>query len=455
MKNKLSIIATSLFLIGFAGASYAKITAEQVKRLGQDLTPIGAEKAGNADGSIPAWNGGLNKPVVGYNKGDHHPDPFSSDKPLFVIDASNYQTYAANLSEGQKALFKAYPDTFKMPVYQTRRTAAYPQFVYDATKANATQAELVQGGNGIKGTAVGIPFPIPKNGLEVIWNHTLRFRGEVAERNGGQAMPTAGGDYTFIGFDEKMLFLYSMRDATPAELEQSNILFKFSQSVTAPARLKGTALLVHETMDQIKTPRNAWTYNTGQRRVRKAPNVAFDAPGTASDGLRTTDDFDLFNGSPDRYNWTLKGKQELYIPYNSYKLHAKGINYDDILHKGHINPELTRYEKHRVWVVEANLKDGTSHIYHKRVFFIDEDSWQIHVADAFDSRNELYRVNFSYGLNYYEVPTHWSTLDVYHDLNSRRYLALGLDNNEKMYNFDADLNERDFTTSALRRAGIR
>ena len=181
-------------------------------------------------------------------------------------------------------------------------------------------------------------------------------------------------------------------------------------------------------MDQIREPRQAWTYNTGQRRARRAPNIAYDAPGTGADGLRTTDDFDMFNGAPNRYNWTLKGKQEMYVAYNAYKIHSDDLKYKEILQPGHVNSDLTRYEKHRVWVVEANVKDEFRHEYKKRVFFLDEDSWQIQVADMYDNRGELYRVNVAHGINYYEVPTHWTTLEINHDLNSRRYLALGLDN---------------------------
>lgn len=453
MLKKPTLIAAAFASLFASNATLAKLSAEEVARLGQDLTPMGAEKAGNADGSIPAWNNGITAAPAGYEVGMHHLDPFSSDKVLFTIDKSNIDKYKANLSPGQIALFEAYPDTFKMPVYETRRSASYPQFVYDATKEFAPTAELIEGGNGIKNTAIGIPFPIPKTGLEAIWNHLLRFRGESIERFGGQAAPTASGSYNYVGFDEQLLVKYSDPSATPAELQDSNILFKFKQSVTQPARLAGTALLVHETMDQILTPRQAWTYNSGQRRVRRAPNVAYDAPGTAADSLRTTDDFDMFNGSPNRYNWTLKGKQELYVPYNSYKLHSDKLEYDDILRPGHINPEHTRYEKHRVWVVEANLKDDTRHIYKKRVFYIDEDSWQVTVTDIYDNRDQLYRVAMAYGLNYYEVPTQWSTLEVYHDLNSRRYLAIGLDNQEKMYDFSKSFNDNEFTSSALRRAG--
>lgn len=453
--RKIALVSTAITLALSSACLQAKISEADAAKLGTTLTPLGGEKAGNADGSIPAWDGGITVPPAGYTVGDHHIDPFPADKPLFTITAANYKEYADNLSPGQIKLLETYPDTFKMPVYKTRRSGSAPQSIYDATKTNATNAELVEGGNGIKNAAIGVPFPIPANGLEAIWNHILRFRGEAIQRFGGQAAPTASGDYNVIGFDDVLMIKYSEAGTTPADLEKDNILMKFKQKVTSPARLAGTALLVHETMDQVKEPRQAWTYNTGQRRVRRAPNIAYDAPGTAADGLRTTDDFDMFNGAPDRYEWTLKGKKELYVAYNSYKLHSDKVSYEDVLKPGHINADLTRYEKHRVWVVEANLKDEFRHVYQKRVFYIDEDSWQAQVVDMYDNRDELYRVSIAYGLNYYEVPTQWSTLEVYHDLNSRRYLALGLDNEAKMYDFSVNLKDNQFTPQALRREGLR
>ncbi|WP_100657509.1 DUF1329 domain-containing protein [Alteromonas flava] len=455
MMKKFGMLAAAMALALSSQAALAKVSADEAAKLGASLTPLGAEKAGNADGSIPAWDGGITTAPAGFVPGGFHIDPFPEDKPLFEITAANYQEYADLLSEGQKKMFATYPETYRMPVYQTRRTASNPQAIYDATKANATRAELLDGGNGLKGAAIGIPFPIPQDGLEAIWNHILRYRGEAVARFGGQAAVTASGDYNVIGFDEELLINYARPGVTPEELLEQNILFMFKQQVTKPARLAGTALLVHETVDQIKEPRKAWTYNTGQRRVRLAPNIAYDTPGTAADGLRTTDDFDMFNGSPNRYNWELKGKQEMYIAYNNYKLHSDKSSYADILTPNHVNPDLTRFEKHRVWVVEATLKPEFRHVYQKRVFFIDEDSWQIHVADMYDNRGELYRVGLAYGVNYYDVPTHWSTLDVYHDLNSRRYLAIGLDNEEKMYDFTIRPDEKEFTASALRREGKR
>jgi hypothetical protein len=433
----------------------AKVSIEKSLLLNSDLTPIGGTRAGNADGSIPVWTGGITEFPSGYQLGDHHVDPYSDDNVLFTITAQNVEQYQTFLSPGQVKLFNTYPDTYKMHIYPTRRSASFPEHVYQATKINATKAELIDGGNGITNAAVGIPFPIPANGTEVIWNHLLRYRGETIVRSGGQASPTVNGDYTFIGFDDRMLLPYNTQGADADELEASNILFKFKQIITEPARLSGLALLVYETMDQVKSPRQAWVYNTGSRRVRRAPNVAYDAPGTAADGLRTTDDFDMFNGAPNRYTWVLKGKQELFIPYNDYRLHSDALTYDDILHKGHINPEHIRYEKHRVWVVEANLREDTRHIYKKRVFYFDEDSWQVMVTDIYDNRDQLYRLGVGHGVNYYELPAQWTTLEVFHDFQSRRYIAMGLDNEAKMYNFDAGLKEKSFTPSALRREGIR
>jgi len=455
MKNITMLSLAITLALSASGNAFAKTTSAEAAKLDAELTPMGGTRAGNADGSIPKWTGGITSAPAGYTAGDHHPDPYSTDKVSYQITAKNVAEYKDILTPGQVKLFETYPETFSMNVYQTRRSASYPEHVYQAVKANATRSELVEGGNGIKQAAIGIPFPIPKTGLEAIWNHTLRYRGEAVVRQGGQAAPTKGGDYTFIGFDDQLMIPYSVKDTAPETLEKTNILFKFKQKVTEPARLSGTALLVHETMDQIKTPRQAWTYNTGQRRVRRAPNVAYDAPGTGSDGLRLTDDFDMYNGAPDRYTWTLKGKKELLIPYNDYKLHSDKVSYSDILQPGHINPELVRYEKHRVWVVEANLKEGTRHTYKKRVFYIDEDSWQVAVTDIYDNRDELYRVGVAHGINYYEVPAQWSTLEVFHDLQSRRYIAMGLDNESKMYDFSVELKDKNFTPSALRREGRR
>ncbi|MQP66684.1 DUF1329 domain-containing protein [Niveispirillum sp. SYP-B3756] len=423
--------------------------AQSADDLGKTLTPMGAIKAANADGSIPEWTGGITKPPAGWTPGTIEIDPYADDKVKFTITAANMAQYEDKLPEGLKALLKQYP-SYKMNVYPTHRSASYPKRIYDETIANAKRAKLVDGGNGVEGAKEGVPFPIPKEGVEAVWNHLLRYRGEGTERMVGQVNPQTDGSYTLIMLHEQVKYLYS----APGGTTTNNSLY-FLQEVTSPARLAGEILLVHETINQVKEPRSAWTYNPGQRRVRRAPNVAYDNPGTASDGLRTTDNFDIFSGAPDRYDWKLIGRKEMYVPYNAYKLHSKSVKYDDIVKPNHINQDLARYELHRVWVVEATLKAGTSHIYAKRRFYIDEDSWQIVVADHLDARGQMWRVAESHGINYYSVPAYWSTLDALYDLQSGRYTAIGLDNQEAPYKFDVKYSDADFSPDSLRRAGVR
>src|SRR5690606_37169270 len=123
---------------------------------------------------------GITSAPAGYSTGDHHINPFASDEIVLTIDKSNVAEHQSLLSPGMLQLFDIYPDTFKMNVYPTRRSASYPQYFYDATKKIATAAELVQGGNGLINAAIGIPFPMPANGLEAIWNHIVRYRGVAA-----------------------------------------------------------------------------------------------------------------------------------------------------------------------------------------------------------------------------------------------------------------------------------
>lgn len=451
---KLRLIATSLLagLVSFTTA-HAAVPASEAEKLGTSLTPIGAEKAGNAAGTIPAWDGGNAKVPAGFVTGGHYADPFAGDKLLFTIDASNADKYKDNLPVGAVALMKRYP-SWKMNVYPTRRSAAYPAGLYAETKANATKVKLVEGGNGLEGTNGGVPFPIPQNGLEAIWNHLTVYKGDTYATSWAQAPVTASGDYNLVQFDYEYDFVYSNQKKTVAQRDE-NFLFYFLQIIKEPARLAGSILLVHDFVDQVATPRKAWTYNPGQRRVRLAPTVVYDNPGTAADGLRTNDDFFMYNGATDRYDWKLVGKKEMYIPYNAYKANGNTLKVKDMLKVGHVNPDPLRYELHRVWVVEANLKPGTSHLYKKRTFYIDEDSWIIHAIDKYDNRGQLWRYDEQHSYGYYDVPFLAPGLEVKHDLQSGRYIALSLRNEQKVVYQPISRTPSDFTPDALRTKGTR
>ncbi|HSX70706.1 MAG TPA: DUF1329 domain-containing protein [Pseudomonas sp.] len=443
----LSLLATSVM---------AKVSPEEAAKLGTSLTPIGAEKAGNADGSIPEWTGGLPTDAGAVDAKGFLADPFASEQPLFTITAANAEQYKDKLSAGQLAMFKRYPDTYKIPVYPSHRSAALPDDIYAAAKTSALNTEGIDGGNGLKGFSDSryYAFPIPQSGVEVVWNHTTRYRGGNIKRYMTRVQPQANGAFNMVEFTDEVSYPGNLPDLDQSKAD--NILFYFIQNVTAPARLAGNVLLVHETIDQVKEPRMAWLYNAGQRRVRRAPQVAYDGPATAADGLATSDNYDMFNGSPDRYDWQLVGKREMYIPYNSYKLDSPKLKYADILKAGHINQDLTRYELHRVWEVVAKVKQGERHIYATRHMYFDEDTWQLALADHYDGRGQLWRVGEGHAQQYYHKQVPGYTAEALYDLISGRYSVLGLKNEEKQsYEFGAKASASNYTPAALRQAGVR
>ncbi len=437
-------------LLGLVSSAGAGVSDEQAARLGADLTPMGAERAGNAEGTIPAWTGGITQPPPSYEEGGWHEDPYQEDAPLFTISAANLEEHAAQLSEGQKALLLAYPDTWRMRIYPTRRSASYPEWVYEASRSNATNAQLVLEGKGsVADAKVSSPFPIPQSGVEVVWNHTLRFRGVRVSRGVGSAAVTRRGNYSVVVSQQEIGVPYAAPSDTAFKRAHPNVMLAFKTKIIAPSLRSGDGLLVIEPIDQTRDPRKVWNYSRALRRVLRNPYFAYDHPAPDSGGLRTVDELDIFNGPPDRFEWQLVGKRELYVPYNAYRLHGDDVEPDEILRVGHIEPELARYELHRVWVVEGRLKEGQRHVYSRRVFYVDEDSWQILAADSYDSEGRLWRVAEAHALNYYEVPVLWDTLQVYHDLRERRYFVFGIDVGLTAPRFQEGGDPREFSPNAL------
>ena len=144
----------------------------------------------------------------------------------------------------------------------------------------------------------------------------------------------------------------------------------------------------------------------------------------------------------------------MYVPYNSYKLSDKSLKYKDIIQPKSINPDYVRYELHRVWVVEGTLKPGQRHVYGKRTFYLDEDSWSVLAEDAYDTRGGLWRASLHGLLQAYDAQVPFYRFGIYHDLNSGGYLVGGLDNEVKdPIEFNARAKVGDFQPDALRRLG--
>lgn len=431
----------------------AKVSATEAERLGKDLTPNGGEMAGNKDGTIPAWTGGYVIPAPPrdqWRAASSYP-LITNDKPLYTITAANMAQYKGKLTAGHEALLKRFPDTYKMNVYPTRRLYSLPKNIDEATKKNALNAELANGGESLVNAVTGTPFPIPQSALEVVWNHKVRYRGLSLRRYNTQLAVQTSGDFQPYKLEEDVRFQYTL-SKTPAEID--NVIIYFLQNTKSPPRQAGNVLLVHETMDQVKEARRAWLYNPGQRRVRRAPNVAYDNPGNGSDGLRTNDQLDGFNGATDRYNWKLLGKREMIVPHNAVLLAQNSIKYSDLVKKGHLNQDLARYELQRVWVVEATLKPGTSHLYGRRTMYFDEDTWTFVASDIYDNRGQLWRVHEEHPIDFPWLQRTGPSCGTVYDLHSGRYLLMNLQNEEPLYQ-DQDFPLDYFASSNMAKVSGR
>jgi hypothetical protein len=450
--NKTPLLAGVLAAALASTPVLAKVTPEEAKRLGNDLTPMGAEKAGNADGSIPAWSGQWlgAPPQVNYaGTGTGYGDPYAGEKPLFVITADNMAQYADKLTEGQKALFQRYKSTFKIPVYPSHRDFRYSDRVMQRTLANATSAELVSDGNGVVNAIGASPFPIPKNGYELMWNLNLPARAWKEDAIYTMALTLSNGTRSLESMDYKILSVWD----SPKETVESfggQQAFALVQTLE-PTRKKGEIILAHTFTDPISSPSQSWQYLPGNRRVRRAPTVAYDTPFGAG-GFRVMDEDRLFNGAPDRYEWKLVGKKEIFIPYNNYKLDDPSLKLDDLLStNGHVNPDYMRYEPHRVWVLEATLKPGKRHIYGKRVLYIDEDSWIAVLADNYDGKGQLWRSNMQTTAYAYDLQGFQARVAVFHDLIAGSYLTDRLLNGKP----PAKLNNSDYEADYFSVANLR
>ncbi|EPZ14711.1 hypothetical protein M622_04475 [Thauera terpenica 58Eu] len=448
---------TTIALSLMTSTVMAKVSEAEAAKLGKELTCVGAEVAGNADGSIPAFSGKwLGKPPhVEYtlHVGQHPVDVYPEEKPLFQITAANMAQYADKLSPGQQAMFKRFPDTFRIPVYQTHRDFRYPDQICEIAKKNALEAELIDDGLGYTGYKGSIGFPIPKAPMEVLANMNFPYRAYTEEIVRDIADIGSDGAITWGRQINKNLNVVTSPDQIGKPMEG---LMAYSLSGTLlPERDRGSFTGSQEPVNFARNKRLAWQYDPGTRRVRQLPTYGFDSPMGATSGKMTIDQDRLMNGDPSRYEWKLLGKKEMYIPASSYRLHSKNVKYADMLQKGHANPDLLRYELHRVWVLEGSLKEGYRHAYGKRVMFIDEDNWHASVGDYYDTRGELWQHAFinhyyAFDLNAWQAGTSF-----YHDLNSGTYVGFNLiQEREKAYVLNAGgLTPDMYTPAALRAMG--
>lgn len=383
--------------------------------LGKDLTPVGAERAANTDGSIPAWHAD----ELSDQQHQEWMQRIAAESPLYTITAENMMQYQQWLAPGLRKLFELHPDSFQIPVYQTHRTARQPEWTYQNIQRNINDARISESGDELLAAWPGTPFPIPATPQEIMWNHQTRWKGLFISLH---LYENTVYPNSLVDSLETIIETYAEfynRERTSPEISRRNIYY-FSH-ILGPARLAGGGLLIQDSLRPIQHPRQAWIYVTGERRMRRTPALGYDSPLFNSEGIRVADEIDIFNGPLDRYNWELIGKREMLIPYNNQKMRYNRCDDPQALTPFHLSPHAMRFEKHRVWVVEATLKPDARHIYKRRTFYIDEDTWSIVLVDIYDKDDDLWRFTMRFSAYYEEMPGMFSSLDTYHDLKDGAY----------------------------------
>ena len=446
--NKLAVYGAAL--LGLAAfQAQAKVSEAEAAKLGTELTPIGGDPKANADGSIPAWTGGL--PQKGNLKAIDTTDIYADEKPLFTITKANMAQYKDKLSVGHQKMMERYP-TYKMNVYKTHRDAAWPQAIYDATKKNAVSAELVGGDpDALKGASLGFPFPIPSSGADLIWNHRLKWRGEAVRRNNDQIIVQPNGQHLLTRLVEEVLFPYaSIKNPGKFDTPDAVSIYYLSETLSPP-RNAGQFILAWEHPGE----RSAWIYNPALRRIRRAPSVAYDNPYEGTDGNQFYDQVDMINGKLDRFTYKLVGKKELYIPHSAARINNFSLKYKNIATTNHINQDLARYELHRVWVVELNNKPEIRHTFKKKVLYVDEDTWNVVLIDNYDQRDQYYKFQEGHLVYVREIMASTTVPEFIYDLQSGGYFATALVNEGKPNDLSVTFSKDYFTPDSVKKRTTR
>ncbi|MBP2298251.1 DUF1329 domain-containing protein [Azospirillum picis] len=419
-----------------------------VPELGEELTPFGAVRAGNRTRAIPRWTGGLVTAPRGYVPGQPSPDPYVEDVRWFTVGAADAERYKIRLTAGQQALLAKYPESFELALFPSRRSAAAPQRIYDATLANAGRAKVGENGLALRDAAVGVPFPIPANGVQAMWNHKLRWRGTSLSQTGLTIVRAGDGSRTATKLREEFASPYAAGDAASPPL-------LYRRTILDPKDQAGTSLLIQSTLDPIAARTLAWAREGERGRVVRAPDFSYDTPDPVTAGICSADMLDMFSGALDRFDFTLVTRREMYMPYNAYPLTNPGLTVKDLLWPGHPNPQFLRYEMHRVWVVDARLKPNFRHGLPDRTYYLDEDSWQILAAEHYDGKGQLLRYAEAHPVAHWQVPALLPAAEFTFDLTADRYVARGIGNGLPPPVFDAPIRPEDFTPDALVRRGRR
>jgi len=453
MKFSMKAIVAAVSL-SVAGAAWAQASPEELKQLGSTLTPWGAEIAGNADGSIPAFTGGL-KGQDNYDTANRRfANLFADEKPLLSINASNMAQHADKLTVGAQELMKRWPD-FRIDVYPTHRTVFQTQERANAAMKNAANPECktTEDGVGLRGCWGGTPFPVPKTGYQVMWNALLRGDAYTQQRFQNWLVD-ASGTATMVNESLAMpSFPYFDAKQTPYE-GTGSYYYRLRNDTLSPTRDAGQKNVIWYPLKADSMDQRIWQYTTGQRRTRLAPEFSYDTPSASLAGALYYDELSMFSGRMDRFDFELVGKQEMYVPYNAYKVNHTPT--DQLLGKQFTNPDVLRWELHRVWVVKATRKAGKRHVAAERTFYIDEDSWAFLATEGKDDSGKLFRVAFTHLYPNSRGGAVIASAGSYYDLTKGQYIVTGyVDPKVGYVKLDGENADTLFRAESMAGSGVR
>ena len=414
------------------------------------LTAVGADAAANADGTVPAYTDGLRAfsarrtPKLG-ERLDH---PYAADAPQFTIDRRSMRQHAALLSAGHQRLMRTHAD-FRMAVYPSRRSVSFPPAIEQASRSNESVTRLVNA-DEIEGVTMGVPFRRPKTGVEVIWNHRLRYRGQANDWVFNRGVRHESGDLELSQARWQFQTHYNRLSSDGVEARDDMIYqsLMFLEPAEVYPRYQN---VMHESLSPGVTRRKLWG-GISPRSKTFLVTGDNDALGIFSRKIRFGDMFDVFSGITDAYVYKLVGKREMIVPYNAFAFAVDvGLRPEDVLTPDHLNPDFTRYERHRVWVVEANVRQGKGHTFDRRVFYVDEDSWAILMVDCYTD-GELVRFQEGHLLPVYPTESVAYAPHVVYQFDIPRYFATRLPLNARPPRFDdPEVLSARINPSALRK----
>lgn len=201
---------------------------------------------------------------------------------------------------------------------------------------------------------------------------------------------------------------------------------------------------------------DAYYYFTGQRRVRRLPAYSYDAPLIGYENQYPADMVGIFSGNPDRFDWKLVGKKEIYIPYDGFAFQRTNAKLSDATGPNSVNPGFRRYELHRVWEIVGTVKSGMRHATPKKTIYLDEDSWIAAVGDDYDAQGKIWKVKENYITPEWEIGACAYSAFVSNDLTSGRYIldlvTLGTGKDIRFFSpseNDSRFNDNFFTSENL------